>query len=121
MATDWIGMAECDITSIIAVLSDDLSDFAMVPDRSMQGVVNALYLMRLAKGALGQDPVFHIGPGSRSVIDFNFGVGNPIYSGSPSPLTLTVTLTLTPNPILHPHPNPDPILTLLSLTPTLKE
>jgi hypothetical protein len=82
MATDWIGMAECDISSIIAVLSDDLSDFAMVPDRSMQGVVNALYLMRLAKGALGQDPVFNIGVGGRSVIDFNFGVGNPIYSGN---------------------------------------
>ena len=75
-------MANIDAPSIIAMLSTDISDFAMLPDRSVQGVVNALYLMRLAKGPLADDPAFLIGPGGRSVIDRNFGPGNPIYSGN---------------------------------------
>jgi hypothetical protein len=82
LSTDWIGMSDIDTPSIIAVLSDDLGDFAMVPDRSVQGVVNALYLMRLAKGPLSEDPIFLVGPEGRSVIDKNFGPANPIYSGN---------------------------------------
>ncbi len=81
LASDWIGMSSIDIESIIAVLSTDISDFAMLPDRSVQGVINALYLMRLAKGALSEDPLFSIGPDGRSVIDTNYGPSNPVYSG----------------------------------------
>jgi hypothetical protein len=82
LATDWIGMSNIDTQSIIAMLSSDISDFAMLPDRSVQGVVNALYLMRLAKGPLSEDPAFRVGPGGRSVIDRNFGPSNPMYSGN---------------------------------------
>jgi hypothetical protein len=74
-------MSSIDIESIIAVLSTDISDFAMLPDRSVQGVINALYLMRLAKGALSEDPAFLIGPDGRSVVDKNYGPSNPVYSG----------------------------------------
>ena len=53
VASDWIGLAAYDEPFVAAMMAQDLSNFAMVPDRCTQGVVNALLLMRLMKGPDG--------------------------------------------------------------------
>ena len=56
VACDWWGMADYDVSAIVAMMATDLADFVMVPDRLTQGMVNALALMRLMKvqwGLLG--------------------------------------------------------------------
>ena len=49
VACDWWGMAEYDVPAIVVMMSTDLSDCVIVPDRLTQGMVNALTLMRLMK------------------------------------------------------------------------
>ncbi|GAA1299867.1 hypothetical protein [Saccharothrix xinjiangensis] len=44
-ATDWIGMAQDDIPVVLAALAD-VTLFAAIPERSQQGMVNALFLGR---------------------------------------------------------------------------
>lgn len=46
-ATDWDGLTKWDVPSAAVMISTDLSNFAMIPDRSHQGMLNALLLMRL--------------------------------------------------------------------------
>ena len=48
-ACDWWGMSSADLPAIIAMASDFLSDFAIIPERLSQGVLNALTLMRIMK------------------------------------------------------------------------
>lgn len=48
-ACDWWGMAEYDVPAIAEMLSLNLSDFRIIPDRLTQGMVNAHMLMHLAK------------------------------------------------------------------------
>jgi len=52
-----------------AILIDDLSDFAYVPDRSIQGVVNALGLMRMMKGDFAKDPEMCASSTGESILD----------------------------------------------------
>ncbi|WP_367130309.1 hypothetical protein [Saccharothrix sp. HUAS TT1] len=44
-ATDWIGMARDDIPVVLAALAD-ISLFAAIPERSQQGLVNAIFVGR---------------------------------------------------------------------------
>ncbi len=46
-ATDWDGMTKWDQPFAALVLANDLSNFAMIPARCHQGVLNALLLMKL--------------------------------------------------------------------------
>lgn len=56
-AGDWDGLCKWDVPSLAVMLSTDLSSFAMVPDRSHQGMLNALLLMRLVTSpAFVNDP-----------------------------------------------------------------
>ena len=48
-ACDWWGMASEDVPALVAMTSGDISDFAMLPERLTQGVLNALVLMRILK------------------------------------------------------------------------
>ena len=48
-ACDWWGMSSEDVPAIVAMTSDFLSDFAIIPERLSQGVLNALMLMRIMK------------------------------------------------------------------------
>lgn len=47
IASDWIGMAGPDAVVVGLMMATDLSHFRMVPDRSSQGMLRALVLMRL--------------------------------------------------------------------------
>eukprot|EP01147_Barroeca_monosierra_P006961 gene6961-7613_t len=47
VATNWLGMCWEDELPVAAIIAEDLSNFAAVPDRSHQGMLNALLLMRL--------------------------------------------------------------------------
>ena len=48
-ACDWWGMSSEDVPAVVAMTSGDISDFAMLPERLTQGVLNALVLMRILK------------------------------------------------------------------------
>jgi len=56
-ASDWIGLSEVDSPVVVAMMATDLTDFGIVPDRCQQGLLNALFLMRLLReGKLAKDP-----------------------------------------------------------------
>ena len=59
---DWIGMATEDITNVALILQD-ASYFASLPDRSQQGFLNFLYVGRalIHPHGLGTDPAFAVG------------------------------------------------------------
>ena len=48
-ACDWWGMAQEDLAAIVPMLSYNISNFRIIPDRLTQGVVNALLLMKMLK------------------------------------------------------------------------
>mmetsp|Transcript_6422 Transcript_6422/g.10514 ORF Transcript_6422/g.10514 Transcript_6422/m.10514 type:complete len:673 (-) Transcript_6422:142-2160(-) len=62
-ASTWIGLAGQDVPAAIRILGDDLTDFAYIPDRTVQGVVNALGLMTMMKGRFSRDPVMQTSDG----------------------------------------------------------
>eukprot|EP00052_Salpingoeca_macrocollata_P020882 m.176595 g.176595 ORF g.176595 m.176595 type:complete len:350 (+) comp21388_c0_seq8:572-1621(+) len=57
-ATDWLGMCKEDEVALALMISESLTNFAMVPDRLHQGMLNALLMMRLGSSAVfAADPV----------------------------------------------------------------
>nr|WP_202455022.1 hypothetical protein [Streptomyces sp. SID8367] len=64
-ATDWIGMAQADIPVVLGALAD-LSRFPAVPERSEQGMLNAMFLGRalIHRNGLPGDPAFRTADGS---------------------------------------------------------
>ncbi|AKT39244.1 hypothetical protein [Chondromyces crocatus] len=54
IATDWIGLSENDLERLIQI-ADSLDKIHLVTDRLQQGIINALALTRLARGALKDD------------------------------------------------------------------
>jgi hypothetical protein len=77
-ATDWIGMSTADLGTVISVLSD-LSGFPAVPDRSLQGILNAVVLGRLVRSDDGfaADRAFQSPTGSSLVAS-----GDAFYDGN---------------------------------------
>ena len=61
-ATDWWGMANQDVPVTAAVILPDLSNFALLPDRAQQGMLNFLLLGRLMihPQGLAGDPAFQV-------------------------------------------------------------
>ncbi len=55
-ATDWTGMADEDVGMISVMLASDLSGFGMLPERSMQGLVQGVAALELMRGDLASDP-----------------------------------------------------------------
>jgi hypothetical protein len=74
-ATDWIGMAEEDIPVVLGALADP-NLFPAVPERSEQGMLNALFLARavIHPDGLGTDPAFRDADG-RPLVDTRHGIG----------------------------------------------
>jgi hypothetical protein len=65
VATDWVGMASDDSTFIATFLATGhIDDFAAVPDRLQQGLLNALAATRLVRGPLAADPLLQGQDGS---------------------------------------------------------
>lgn len=70
-AVDWTGMKSEDALAITAIIAQGLDRFAAVPERSMQGFVEALCAMRMVTGGLAADPTFQVsdGGGTTSLIN----------------------------------------------------
>jgi hypothetical protein len=74
VASSWTGMSTEDAPGIALAISEDPSNFITIPERSHQGFLNAMAALRLARGALAQDPALHFSNSdgqSVSVIDPN--------------------------------------------------
>jgi hypothetical protein len=73
IASDWTGMSDDDVGDITLMLVDELDRFSIIPERSLQGFVEKLWLMRLAMGPLADEPLLqhtHVETGeSHSLID----------------------------------------------------
>ncbi|MFI5767101.1 hypothetical protein ACIA74_00900 [Streptomyces sp. NPDC051658] len=74
-ATDWIGMAEEDIPVVLGALADP-NLFPAVPERSEQGMLNALFLARalIHADGLTTDAAFRDANG-RPLVDIRHGIG----------------------------------------------
>ncbi|MFC6091315.1 hypothetical protein [Saccharothrix lopnurensis] len=68
-ATDWIGMAQDDIPVVLAALAD-VTAFPAIPERSQQGLLNAIFLGRALTHPEGfaAHPAFRTGDG-RPLVD----------------------------------------------------
>jgi hypothetical protein len=69
-------MDSTDVPFIVEMITLNLSNFRIVPDRLHQGMLNALSLMRLVKGSLYKDPLLTFE--GRQVMD----TGNLRYYGN---------------------------------------
>jgi hypothetical protein len=61
VATNWLGLSEDDIPTLVQYVGVDLSHFDMVTDRLMQAQVNTVVLARLVKTKLKDDPALKLG------------------------------------------------------------
>jgi len=66
VASDWTGMKSEDTIGVVAVLTENPTDFPAIPERSMQGFTEFLAAMRLATGALVDDPMLQFTAGDDS-------------------------------------------------------
>lgn len=76
IATNWLGMCWEDEVPVASLIAEDLSDFPAVPDRSHQGMLNALLLMRLASSDAfvnHKDMVFNGKPVINPAIRYYYG------------------------------------------------
>ncbi|HVT34653.1 MAG TPA: hypothetical protein VHE37_03670, partial [Nevskiaceae bacterium] len=69
-AVDWYGFATGDLGNVITALVD-LSNFAVVPDASQQGVLNFMFLGRLLRdaGGFASNPAFQDSATGRPLFD----------------------------------------------------
>jgi hypothetical protein len=74
VATDWQGMSDPDIAVVGHALSD-VSDFAPVGDRLMQGVINNLVMIRSMLGACGELPEMQVGGHAAFAGDAAYWIG----------------------------------------------
>ena len=61
IASDWVGMYEDDVAAITLMLVNDLSDFALLPERSMQGFVEMDQALTAARTGLVTEPELMVG------------------------------------------------------------
>jgi hypothetical protein len=61
-ATDWLGMAFEDLPTVVGLVTPDLSNFHLIPDRNQQGILDFLFLGRLMKDprAFAANPAFQV-------------------------------------------------------------
>jgi hypothetical protein len=61
IAVDWRGMSAADLPHVVGALGDgELDAFRSVPEGLVQGMVEALLALRLAVGALADDPALDV-------------------------------------------------------------
>lgn len=60
IATQWTGMATEDYGAIALMLVQDIGRFAILPERSQQGFIEQALVLRLALGALADDPELQV-------------------------------------------------------------
>jgi hypothetical protein len=69
LAVNWTGMSYKDRSEVMLMFSEDPTNFAMVPERTMQGYVEALAATRLVMGDFAKDPA--VAFDGVSVVDVN--------------------------------------------------
>lgn len=62
IATDWIGLSSADLDRI-GEIAESLDNIHIITDRLQQGLINALSMTRLARGALKDDPQIQVSAG----------------------------------------------------------
>jgi hypothetical protein len=73
---DWIGMASDDVVTILRALSvGTFEDFAAIPDRLHQGLLNAVFAMRTMSTSFADDPDYgrYIDPDKRHYLGISQG------------------------------------------------
>jgi hypothetical protein len=60
IASDWVGMSESDVKDVTLMLALEPGEFAMLPERSMQGFVQMDMALRAVRGDLGQDEALSV-------------------------------------------------------------
>jgi len=65
--TDMWGLSAYDVPAVTEMITFDISNFRIVPDRCVQGLFNNLVLTRLLMTTLAKDPAFTFN--GRSVVD----------------------------------------------------
>jgi len=56
VASNWTGMAQGDVLSVVSMLSEDISRFAILPERTMQGFAEKMSVLRMVRGGFADDP-----------------------------------------------------------------
>ena len=69
VAVDMLGMAADDVEAIVRAMSGDLGDIITVPDRSHQGILNHLLVVKLMMGDFANDTAVYFN--GQSVINPN--------------------------------------------------
>lgn len=60
VAVDWKGLCDEDVVTIGLMLLTNLTDFRIVPDRLHQGMLDALYSMRMMVTSFKDDPSMQV-------------------------------------------------------------
>jgi hypothetical protein len=66
-ASTWIGLSSQDVPAAIDILITDLTEFMYIPDRTTQGMVNALGLMTMMTSAFAEDEELTIFNGKKTI------------------------------------------------------
>lgn len=56
VASNWTGMASGDILAVVGMLQEDMSRFAILPERTMQGFSEKMSALRMVRGSFAKDP-----------------------------------------------------------------
>ena len=67
LATDWAGLCSEDLNYVSTMLVNDLDRFAMVPERSQQGFIDALMALNIVQRDIAQSALFQRTDGSRLI------------------------------------------------------
>ena len=59
-AMNWTGMSTYDVPAIAVMLTQDVSDFALLPERSQQGFLEWIAMVRLMKATLYSDAALQV-------------------------------------------------------------
>jgi hypothetical protein len=76
VAANWSGMAAEDVPAISLMIVEDPSNFAIIPERSMQGFFEQVMALRLVDGAFADDPSMTYGGVSVVDRDHHYYYGN---------------------------------------------
>ncbi|MEC7946716.1 MAG: hypothetical protein VX265_04050 [Myxococcota bacterium] len=81
VATNWKGMMDADRGAIALLIVQDPSDFAALPERSVQGHIEQIGVLRLAMGDLSRDPALSFDDGDGASFGAIDTSKEPVYYG----------------------------------------
>jgi hypothetical protein len=97
LAMDWTGMASEDVMNIVLMSAGDPSDFAMIPERSMQGFVEKLAGMRMLMGDFADDEVVKFPASDGNLVSLIDGERRYYYGNSQGAILGGALVALSPD------------------------